>query len=47
MLSRRDDGFTVTRNTIIGIVIAGLVIVGSIVLVLTVFGGNFELVKSK
>lgn len=47
MLSRRDDGFTVTRNTIIGIVIAGLVIAGSIVLVLTVFGGNFELVKSK
>ena len=47
MLSHRDDGFTVTRNTIIGIVIAGLVIVGSIVLVLTVFGGNFELVKSK
>ncbi len=47
MLSRRDDGFTVTRNTIIGIVIAGLVIVGSIVLVLTVFSGNFELVKSK
>lgn len=47
MLSRRDNGFTLTRNTIIGIVIAGLVIVGSIVLVLTVFGGNFELVKSK
>lgn len=47
LLPRSDDSFTVNKNTVIGLVIAAIVIVTSIVLVLSVFGGNFELVKAK
>lgn len=46
LLPKKDDDFKVGKKSVIGLVIASCIIIISIVVVLMVFKGNFEIIRS-
>ena len=47
LLPAHEDGFQINKKSVIGLAVAAVVIVASILLVVLVFKGNFEIVRSK
>lgn len=47
LLPAHEDGFKINKKSVIGLAVAAVVIVASILLVVLVFKGNFEIVRSK
>lgn len=47
LLPAKDDVFKVNKKSVIGLTVAAVVIVVSVILVVAVFNGSFEIVRSK